>query len=132
LRVGPHLPIPSGGHQKADAQIFMTLCLTRVKDIDALFGPQEVRAVPSELCIKLGFCLAPIEVERMSTSPPRGIDEFTGAVFVAEGLDPVTSDRRLFNQVRDLVARAFVDHRSEQPLERASEVAETPDPLDTQ
>jgi hypothetical protein len=68
--------------------------------------------VLSKLCIKLGFCLPPPDIERMAVSPPIDIDEFSQAVFVAEGLDPVTSDKHLFNQVRELVAEAFVEHQS--------------------
>jgi hypothetical protein len=85
---------------------------TRIKHGDVLLDPEEVRELLSRLCIKLGFCLPPTELERMETSPPRDIEEFTRAVFVAEGLDPVTSDRHHFNQVREIVTQAFVDHQS--------------------
>jgi hypothetical protein len=84
---------------------------TRVKHIDALLDPEEVRALLSRLCIKLGFCLPPIESEKMDPSPPRDIDEFTRAVFVAEGYGVATSDP-LFNQVREFVAQAFIEHQS--------------------
>jgi hypothetical protein len=85
---------------------------TRIKDVNVLLDPTEVRAILSRLCIKLGFCLPPAEIERIAASPPRNIDEFSRAVFVAEGLDPVTSDKQLFNQVREIVAKAFVDYQS--------------------
>jgi len=61
--------------------------------------------------MKLGFCLPPIEIDRMAASPARDIDEFTRAVFVAEGYGVVTSDP-LFNQARELVAQAFIEHQS--------------------
>jgi len=41
--------------------------------------------------------------------PPKNIDEFTREVFIAEGLDPAASERRLLTAVRNLVAEAFVD-----------------------
>jgi hypothetical protein len=83
---------------------------TRVKHIDVLLDPEEVRALLSRLCIELGFCLPPIGIERMAVSPPRDIDEFTREVLVTEGYGVATSDP-LFNQVRGLVAQAFVDHQ---------------------
>lgn len=85
---------------------------TRIEYINVLLNREEVSALLSELCIKLGFCVPPIELERMASAPPSDVDEFTRAVFVAEGLDPVTSDRHLFNKVKEFVARAFDDHRS--------------------
>jgi len=45
-----------------------------------------------ELCVDLGFCLPPEVRESMRTSPPDGVDSFTDAVFVAEGLDPTATD----------------------------------------
>lgn len=84
---------------------------TRVKHIDALLDPEEVRALLSELCAKLGFCLPPIELQRMATSPPRDIDEFTRAILVADGYGVATSDP-LYNRIRELVAQAFIDHQS--------------------
>ena len=80
---------------------------TRVKHIEAVLNPNEVRALLSQFCVQLGFCLPPTELDRMASSPPGNIDEFTQVVFTAEGLDPVTSDRHLFNQVREIVAPGF-------------------------
>src|SRR5512142_3427096 len=45
-----------------------------------------VRQLLDELCIKLGFCLPPDENRRLIESPPRDVDAFTDAVFVAEGM----------------------------------------------
>ena len=42
--------------------------------------------------------------EKLETRPPRTIDAFTCAVFVAEGLDPALTDQRLYAQVRRVVA----------------------------
>ena len=88
---------------------------TRVKHIDALLNPEEVQALLSKLCIKLGFCLPPVEIERLAASPLRDIDEFTQAIFVAEGFGVVRSDG-LFDQVREVVTQAFIDHQSRTTL----------------
>ena len=84
---------------------------TRVRHVKAHLDPGEVRALLSQLCVKLGFCLSSLEIERLATSPPEDSDEFTEAVLVAEGYGVATSDP-LFNQARELVAEAFVVHQS--------------------
>jgi hypothetical protein len=73
--------------------------------------PTEVRGLLSQLCVRLGFCLPPVEIERLATSPPEDSDEFTKAVLVAEGYGVATSDP-LFNQAREIVAQAFIRHQS--------------------
>ena len=65
---------------------------TRVKHIEALLEPDEVRGLLSRLCIKYGFCLSPIEIEKLAVSPPTDIDEFTEAALVAEGYGFTKSD----------------------------------------
>jgi hypothetical protein len=40
------------------------------------------------LCDELGFCIPPRERARLLQSPPTDPDEFTDAVFAAQGLDP--------------------------------------------
>jgi hypothetical protein len=92
---------------------------TRVKHIKALLEPDEVRGLLSRLCITYGFCLPPVEIERLAASPPTDIDEFTKAALVAEGYGFTKSDP-LCNQARELVSQAFIDHqlkseRSERP-----------------
>jgi hypothetical protein len=69
------------------------------RDVDFLLG---------DLCVTLGFCLSPDVQAEFVARPPEDVDTFAEAVFRAEGLDPVTGDRRLYGQVRSLVARAFV------------------------
>jgi hypothetical protein len=59
------------------------------------------------LCAELGFCLPPAEKARLVASPPASVDEFTDAVFIAEGLDPELADKRLWRQVRDRVTAHF-------------------------
>lgn len=67
----------------------------------------EVRVLLDRLCVVLGFCLPPAEATRIARLPPQSVIAFTEAVFRAEGMDPLTCDRTLFRQVRDLVAEAF-------------------------
>jgi hypothetical protein len=83
---------------------------TRVKHLEASLSEKEVRNLLSILCERLGFCLAPDKQLQLSLSPPTDIDQFTRAVFVAEGLDPLTSSSDLYQQVRECVTRAFVKH----------------------
>lgn len=56
-----------------------------------------------------GFCLPPIELNRLISSPPQSIDSFTDAVFVAKGLDPRFDDNNLRRMVRDRVRQYFED-----------------------
>ncbi|MFG1798408.1 hypothetical protein [Nocardia sp. NPDC049149] len=58
------------------------------------------------LCVDLGFCLPLDEKSRLCTSPPKDVDSFTDAVFVAEGMDP-SGDKRLRELVRQKVMHAF-------------------------
>jgi hypothetical protein len=84
---------------------------TRVKHIKALLAPDEVQGLLSRLCIEYGFCLPPVEIEKLGVSPPTTIDEFTEAALVAEGYGFAKSDP-LCNKARELVAQAFIDHLS--------------------
>jgi hypothetical protein len=68
-----------------------------------------------KLCVDLGFCLPPVESEKLFANPPKTALEFTNAVFLAEGLAPEVVDRHLFRQVRDYVSDAF--RRSEERQE---------------
>jgi hypothetical protein len=84
----------------------------RVKHIKANLEPAEVRALLSQLCVKLGFCLPPVEIDRLAASSPGDSDDFTEAVLVAEGYGVATSDP-LFDQVREVVAQALIRHQSQ-------------------
>ncbi len=75
---------------------------TRVKHIKALLEPDEVRGLLLRLCIEYGFCLPPIEIEKLAASPPTDIDEFTEAALVAEGYGFTNSDA-LCNKARELL-----------------------------
>lgn len=83
----------------------------RVCHIKAHLNPAEVQGLLSQLCVRLGFCLPPLEIERLAMSPPENSDDFTEAVLVAEGYGVATSDP-LFHQARELVAEAFLRHQS--------------------
>ena len=80
-----------------------------VENIEAALSPDEARALLSTLCIKLGFCLPPPEIEKLVELPPRNAEEFTRAVFVAESLGDAKSDP-LFKKVKEIVGQAFVEH----------------------
>jgi hypothetical protein len=66
-----------------------------------------VRRLLDRLCVDLGFCLSPPEVEGLANNPPQTALAFTDRVFRAEGMDPQTVDRRLYRQVRDAVFAAY-------------------------
>jgi hypothetical protein len=66
----------------------------------------EVDELLTKLCIDLGFCLPPKAIARFQTTPPADVDAFTDAVFIAEGLDPLTN-RKLRGEVRAVVDDAF-------------------------
>lgn len=67
----------------------------------------EISRLLDTLCVRLGFCLPPVEKQRLCENPPSGVLAFTDAVFIAEGMDPELADRHLYRQIRDLVRRSF-------------------------
>lgn len=68
--------------------------------------PLDVARLLDDLCVRLGFCLAPEERARLCEAPPQDVDSFTDAVFRAEHMDPPL-DGQLRQRVRELVAQAF-------------------------
>jgi hypothetical protein len=58
----------------------------------------------TDLSVALGFTLPVEVVDRLRDSPPATVDAFTDEVLRSEGLDPLTTDNGLRNQVRALVA----------------------------
>ena len=61
-----------------------------------------------ELCVVLGFCLPPHAQQRLrQTQPPFDLEEFTDAVFIAEGMDPQLNTT-LRRAVRETVERRLV------------------------
>lgn len=80
-----------------------------------MLGERQTRQLLDSLCIKLGFCLPPDDIEHLASDPPTDVLAFTDAVFVAEGLSPETADRHLYRQVRNMVAAAFWEVNSGWP-----------------
>jgi len=72
-----------------------------------MLNDEEARRLLDKLCVLLGFCLAPSEVERLVNDPPMSDVAFTDEVFRSEGLDPRTVDRQLYRQVLHVVSAAF-------------------------
>lgn len=68
--------------------------------------PVDVARLLDDLCVRLGFCLAPEERARLREMPPHDVDSFTDAVFRAEHMDPLL-DKQLRKRVREVVAQAF-------------------------
>ena len=74
---------------------------------ERILTKSEVIPLLRTLCVELGFCFSADVAEKFETNPPRTIEAFTRAVFDAEGLNPALADRRLYAQVRKVVATAF-------------------------
>ena len=72
----------------------------------SLDGPQ-ARALLDSLCTRYGFCLSPLWRARLENNPPRSPEKFTDTVFRAEGLDPTTADKHLYNVIYNEVEEAF-------------------------
>ena len=72
-----------------------------------MLSEHEVRQVLDTLCIDLGFCLPPETQQALIADPPTDVRAFADAVFIGEGLDPSTSARHLYRQVRDMIADSF-------------------------
>lgn len=70
----------------------------------------EVESLLSKLCIDLGFCLPPEDDVRLQKTPPDNVDDFTDAVFLAEGINPQHAERHLYRQVRAMIDEAFQKH----------------------
>ena len=69
--------------------------------------PQEAEKVLGILCVKYGFCLAPLWHARLRDCPPRSVAKFTDTVFQAEGLDPRTADGAMYKAMAEEVRLAF-------------------------
>jgi hypothetical protein len=73
-----------------------------------LMSPAQIEALLRELCVVLGFCLPYEEGQRLMNDPPATTDEFTDAVFRAEGLDPHgTVGKRLRKDMKARVTKHF-------------------------
>jgi hypothetical protein len=80
----------------------------RTEDQERMLTESEVIPLLRRLCVELGFCFSADVAEKFETNPPRTVETFTRAVFEAEGLDHALADRRLYAQVRKVVATAFM------------------------
>jgi hypothetical protein len=67
----------------------------------------EAERVLSILCVKFGFCLPSLWHARLRDYPPRSPAKFTDTVFRAEGLDPHTADRAMYQAMLQEVRSAF-------------------------
>ena len=66
----------------------------------------QLNALFRELCVELGFCLAPGASDAMFDAPPQTPEAFARAVFAAEGKDFDAEPRHwLKQQVQDCIAR---------------------------
>lgn len=69
-----------------------------------------IQPLLDELCVDLGFCLPPAEQAHLRQAPLVDVEQFTNAVFVAEGLSP-DEHKDLRSQVRERVERYFMKVR---------------------
>jgi len=68
--------------------------------------PTKIQWLLDDLCSRLGFCLPRDERARIEQNPPRDIEAFTDAIFVAERMDPHDkSNRDLRQRVRELIVK---------------------------
>lgn len=67
----------------------------------------DVPKLLDEICVKLGMCLDPADRSRLCITPYRDIDSFELAVLKAERMDPLKTDRRVREALRDYIARHF-------------------------
>mgnify|MGYP003395920024 CR=1 FL=1 len=76
-----------------------------------ILSEAETSKLLDTLCVKLGFCLPPLERKRIEDAPPEDARGFTDAVFTGEGMNPELADRHLYRQVLAMVRQSF-DGRS--------------------
>lgn len=69
--------------------------------------PAVLNFLLAKLCADFGFCLGAEERVRLQSYPLNMPDDFADEVFRAEGLNPTTVDRHLYQQVRNTVRIAF-------------------------
>ena len=72
-----------------------------------MLAPEDVRVLLSRLCIDLGFCLRPADVDTLSENCPESVEAFVDAVFRLEGLNPEHAGRALYRDVQAMVRQAF-------------------------
>jgi hypothetical protein len=72
-----------------------------------MLSARDVHGLLASLCADHGFCLPPAAQTQLEERPPADTAAFTQAVFLAEGLDPATADRRLYRRITEVIAEAF-------------------------
>lgn len=65
---------------------------------------KEIRAFLDEICVELGFCLPPEEIENLMSKKTYEANEFVREIFLAEEMNPEL-ELKLFRQVK----RRFTD-----------------------
>ena len=83
----------------------------QVENIRGVLDRAQVGFLLKTLCETWGYCLPPREQERILSNPPLTVYEFTEAVFVADGEDPSSADKKILNDMRMVVAAAFAKAR---------------------
>ena len=61
----------------------------------------------SDLCSKLGFCLSPLVISRLTKFPPKTPQKYAKAVIEAEGFTLETIDKHLYNQILAEIEAVF-------------------------
>ncbi|MEE9327873.1 MAG: hypothetical protein V3U71_11325 [Cocleimonas sp.] len=68
----------------------------------------EIRKLLNKICIDLGFCLPPSDIERIVLINNCETDELVRDIFIVEGLNP-DLELSLFREVKAI----FIDHLGE-------------------
>jgi hypothetical protein len=68
-------------------------------------SPQQIRAVLSELCVRLGYCLPPSEYEAVESDPPTNPLAFAELAVTLEGVGELDADA--FERVLEIVVKTF-------------------------
>lgn len=74
-----------------------------------------IRELLGQLCMEDGFCLPPSSVEFLAQRPPPRVTDFVDAVFLLEGLDPLTAHTAVHRSVFSKVAAVYNRVGHEQP-----------------
>jgi hypothetical protein len=80
---------------------------SRVTEVKDTSREATFKALLDDLCVQLGYCLAPDDQQRLTSDSPQSADAFTDAVVEAEGFDPVLMATEQRQEVRRMVAAAF-------------------------
>ena len=71
----------------------------------------ELETLLESLCVRLGFCLAGEEYDRLVDNPPTDPVEYAEAVMAADGCDPHTLSSDVYAQVVAEVEHIFACRR---------------------